>query len=151
MTSNFVGPLFVDAAFVLYRSHPRSLGLGVLVSLANHAGTALCCYFLARALGLTEVTLGAAFALVPVASLLSAIPLLPGGWGVGELAFAYFFGQVGVAPSEAIGLSVVFRLAVLASGLPGGALWLLARDATPPARMAKSVAEAEVAAEKFAK
>lgn len=137
----------VDAAFVLYRKHPASLGLGVLVSLGNHAGTAACAFLLARALGLTEVTLGTAMALVPVVGLLTAIPLLPGGWGVGELAFAYFFGQVGVAPSEAIGLSVVFRLAVLASGLPGGVLWLLARERPPAAEMAEQVAQAEVAAE----
>ncbi len=65
---------------------------------------------------------------MPVVSLLSAVPLLPGGWGVGELAFAYFFAPVGVAPSEAVAWSVVFRLAVLASGLPGAVLWLLARE-----------------------
>jgi len=142
----------VDAAFVLYRRHPGSLGLGVLVSLANHAGTAACVYALAQALGLSEVTLPTAMALVPVVSLLSAIPLLPGGWGVGELAFAYFCGRVGVAPSEAVGLSVVFRLAVLAAGLPGGVLWLLSRDHDRAGRddMAGRVAEATRAAEAMA-
>jgi uncharacterized membrane protein YbhN (UPF0104 family) len=136
----------VDAAFVLYRKHPGALGLGVLVSLGNHVGSCLCAWALARALGLEEVTVGVALALVPVVNLLSAIPLLPGGWGVGELAFAWFFSQVGVAPSEAVGLSVVYRLALLASGLPGGALWLLARESTSRAEMAGQVARAEAAA-----
>ena len=133
----------IDAAMRLYRRHPGSLGLGLLVSFANHAGNCLCVYVLARAMGLDEVRLGDAFALVPVVSLLSAIPLLPGGWGVGELAFAYFFGQVGVAPSEAVGLSVVYRLANLVSGLPGGFLWIFGKEHARRADMASEVASAE--------
>lgn len=133
-----------DAAVRLYRGHPGSLALGLVVSLGNHAGTALCAYALARALGLSEVGVGDALALVPVVSLLSAIPLLPGGWGVGELAFAYFFSPLGVAPSEAVALSVVFRLAILASGLPGAVLWLLSRETASRATIA---AEMEAAAD----
>jgi uncharacterized protein (TIRG00374 family) len=139
-----------DAAFRLYRSRPGSLAVGFLVSLANHAGTAVCAFLLADALGLERVTLAATVALVPVVSLLAAVPLLPGGWGVGELAFAYFFGQVGVPPTEAVGWSVVFRLAVLASGLPGGVLWLLAHEATTRTEMATSVQAAERGAEALA-
>src|SRR5439155_16270837 len=89
-----------DAAVRLYRGHPRSLALGLLVSLGNHAGTSACVFLLARALGVERVGLGEAMALVPVVSLLSAVPLLPGGWGVGELAFAYFLAPLGVPPSE---------------------------------------------------
>ena len=136
----------VDAAVRLYRGHPGSLGLGLVVSLANHAGTALCAYALARALGLVEIGVTDALALVPVVSLLSAIPLLPGGWGVGELAFAYFFSPLGVAPSEAVALSVVFRLAILASGLPGAVLWLLARESAPRDAIAAEMGAAADAA-----
>lgn len=136
----------VDAAVRLYRGHPGSLGLGLAVSLANHAGTAWCAYALARALGLTEVSVGDALALVPVVSLLSAVPLLPGGWGVGELAFAYFFSPLGVAPSEAVALSVVFRLAILASGLPGAVMWLLAREGASRDAMAAEMGAAADAA-----
>lgn len=136
----------VDAAVRLYRGHPGSLGLGLVVSLVNHAGTCLCAYLLAHALGLDEVRLVDAMALVPVVSLLTAVPLLPGGWGVGELAFAYFFAPVGVAPSEAVAWSVVFRLAVLASGLPGAALWLLAREHPRREAMAAEMDQAAEAA-----
>lgn len=115
------------AAASLYRDHKGTLTAAMAISLFNHAGNATCCWLLAQALGIEGVTLGHAMALVPIANLLSAIPLLPGGWGVGELAFAYFFGLVGVPPTEAIGLSVVFRLAVLGVNLPGGLLWILWR------------------------
>lgn len=136
----------IDAAIRLYRRHPGSLGLGFLVSFFNHAGNATCVFLLARALGLSEIRLTDVFPLVSVIGLLCAIPLLPGGWGVGELAFAYFFGQIGVAPSEAVGLSVVWRLANLTVSLPGGALWMLSRDHVKRSQMAETVhrAEAEV-------
>lgn len=114
----------LQAAARLYRSHGGTLLAALGISLFNHAANATACYFLARALGIEGVTLWVALALVPLANLLSAIPLLPGGWGVGELAFAYFFGLVGVPATEAVGLSVVFRLAVLGVNLPGGLLWI---------------------------
>jgi uncharacterized protein (TIRG00374 family) len=114
----------LQAAARLYRSHTGTLLAALGISLFNHAANATACYYLAQALGIEGVTLGAALALVPMANLLSAIPLLPGGWGVGELAFAYFFGLVGVPATEAVGLSVVFRLAVLGVNLPGGLLWI---------------------------
>jgi uncharacterized protein (TIRG00374 family) len=136
----------IDAAFRLYRRHPASLGVGLCVSVVNHAGAAACAYVLARALGLTEVRFLDALALVPVVGLLTAVPLLPGGWGVGELGFAYFFGQVGVAPSEAVGLSVVFRLATLAASLPGGVLWFTTRDHVRREDMAAEMGRVEPAA-----
>ncbi len=111
----------------LYRDHGGAVGAAMAISLFNHATNATACYFLATALGIEGISLGAAMALVPLANLLSAIPLLPGGWGVGELAFAYFFGQIGIPATEAVGLSVVFRLAVLGVNLPGGLLWIFWR------------------------
>jgi uncharacterized protein (TIRG00374 family) len=116
--------LEADAALRLYRRRPALLGVAVLVSLGNHAGSAVCAWWLAGALGIRGVDLGTTMALVPIAGLLSAIPLLPGGWGVGELAFAFFFGQVGVPATEAVGLSIVYRLAGIASNLPGAVLWI---------------------------
>ncbi len=112
----------------LYKGRVGTLGAAMGISLFNHAGNATACWLLAGALGIEGVSLGTAMALVPIANLLSAIPLLPGGWGVGELAFAYFFGLVGVPATEAVGLSVVFRLAVLGVNLPGGLLWIFWKD-----------------------
>lgn len=134
----------VDAAFRLYRSHPGSLALGLGVSFVNHVGGAVCAWLLARALGLGDhVSFATVLAIVPVIGLLSAIPLLPGGWGVGELAFAFFFAPLGIPASEAVGWSVVFRLSILASGIPGGILWLLSREHVKRREMAEAVHEAE--------
>ena len=115
----------------MYGGRPRTLTLGLLISTLNHAGLATAVWVLADALGMAPVTLSRAVLLVPLANLVSAIPLLPGGWGVGEAAFAYFFGLVGVPATEAVSLSVVYRLAVLASSLPGGLLWMGSRRRSP--------------------
>jgi len=133
----------VRASARLYKGHLGTLLAALAISIFNHAGNATACWLLARALGIDGISLGTAMALVPLANLLSAIPLLPGGWGVGELAFAYFFGLVGVPPTEAVGLSVVFRLAVLGVNLPGGVLWIFWRGHPSTARIA---AEVEAAA-----
>jgi uncharacterized protein (TIRG00374 family) len=129
------------AAAGLYRHRPKALALSLALSLVNHAATAACCWQLAQVLGIRGVDLGSAMALVPLANLLSAIPVLPGGWGVGELAFAWFFGQVGVPATEAVGLSVVFRLCSLVVTVPGGLFWALL-----PAHPGKAQIEADVEA-----
>lgn len=132
----------VRASARLYKHRLGIVSVALGLSLFNHAANATCCWYLARALGIEGIALGTAMALVPLANLLSAIPLLPGGWGVGELAFAYFFGLVGVPPTEAVGLSVVFRIAVLGVSLPGGLLWIFWRGQTSTARIAAEVEEA---------
>jgi uncharacterized membrane protein YbhN (UPF0104 family) len=134
----------VGAAARLYRSHPVALVNALLLSLVNHAVNAVAVWLLAGALSIHGVTLGAALALVPVANVMAGVPLVPGGWGVGELAFAWLFAPLGVPPTEAIGLSVLYRLGVLAVGLPGGALWLFWRDRPSRAALRREV---EVAVE----
>ena len=118
----------VRAALALYRDRPVALLVALATSVLNHAVASFTVWLLARALGIEGLELGMALALVPVANLFAAIPLLPGGWGVGELAFAYLFGQVGIPATEAVGLSVVYRLSILAASLPGGVLWLFWKD-----------------------
>ncbi len=118
----------VGASIRLYRDQKAILLHAFVISLVNQTGIALVVFALADALAIEGVTALTCLALVPLMNLLAAIPLLPGGWGVGELAFAYFFGQVGVPATEAVGLSVLFRLSFMLVNLPGGLFWVLMRD-----------------------
>lgn len=138
------------AALGLYRDQPLPLLVSLAASLVNHGVAAICVWMLAGGLGIQGLDVGMALALVPVANLFAAIPLLPGGWGVGELAFAYLFGQVGIPPTEAVSLSVVYRLSVLAASLPGGALWLFWRGRPTKAAILHEVDEATHAVEQTA-
>lgn len=132
----------VAAAARLYSEHPATLLFAFGLSLINQVAIASVVWWLARALEIDGVTWIACLALVPLANLFSAIPLVPGGWGVGELAFVWLFAPLGVAPTEAIGLSVVYRLSFLLVNLPGGLLWILQRDAPAPEEMAARVSAA---------
>jgi uncharacterized membrane protein YbhN (UPF0104 family) len=133
----------VRAALHLYRRHAAALGVALAVSLVNHGAAAFGVYLLGRALGIQGLEVGTTLALVPVANLFAAIPLVPGGWGVGELAFAWLFGQVGIAPTEAVGLSVVSRFAAVASSLPGGVMWIVWKERPTQAAIAETVEAAE--------
>ncbi len=131
------------AALKLYRDRPVTLATALAISLLNHAIAGTSVWLLAQGLEIQGLTLPTALALVPVANLFGAIPLLPGGWGVGEIAFAYLFGQVGIPATEAVSLSVVFRLSMLATSLLGGLLWLFWKDRPTRDVMAKRVEAAE--------
>jgi uncharacterized membrane protein YbhN (UPF0104 family) len=104
----------------------------VLLSLANHSWLLLVNVLLARgfALPLTWTTVCAA---VPLVLLAAQIPITPGGAGIREAAYVYFFGRVGLAEGAALALALGwFALLVLVSLL--GAIGLLFdRDAAPRA------------------
>lgn len=131
-----------DEALRLYRARRGAVALAVGVSLLNHAGTVVAAWLLAGALGMRDVGFAPLLVVAPLASLIAAVPLLPGGWGVGEVAWAWLLLPFGVAPTEAVGLSVMTRLLGLAVSLPGGVLWMLGRDSRPPAELAQDVERA---------
>jgi uncharacterized protein (TIRG00374 family) len=65
--------------------------------------------------------------IIPIIMIISALPVAPAGWGVGEVAFLYFFGEAGVAETDATSLSVTFRLTSTLISLLGGVFLLLDR------------------------
>lgn len=131
-------------ALAAYRQRPGTVLGALALSLANHAGLVLVAMLLADALGGSAAGLGLTpfFIVVPLASLAGALPLLPGGWGVGELAYAWLLAPFGVASTEAVMLSVLLRLAQVAVSLPGGLLWATERGHVRPATMASDLADA---------
>jgi uncharacterized protein (TIRG00374 family) len=58
--------------------------------------------------------------IVPIIMIISSLPIAPAGWGVGEQAFVYFFGTVGVAAADATALSLTYRLTATLISLLGG-------------------------------
>jgi hypothetical protein len=67
-----------------------------------------------------------AVGLVPAVILLSTVPVSIGGWGVREGLMVMALGLAGVPADGALSVSILFGLAQIAAGLPGGALWLAA-------------------------
>src|SRR5262249_45007449 len=85
----------LDRAFFLYRSQKRTVLEAIALSVVSHCGNigAVLCFGLGIGLDQTQGLEGnpvvAYVATVPIIFIVSSIPLLPGGWGVGEAAFAY--------------------------------------------------------------
>lgn len=110
----------IDAAIFLYRHNKAVLLFAAGISVVAHTSAITAIYFFARALGVEEAALVSCFVAVPVAFIVSSIPVAPAGWGIGEMAFKTLFGAVGVAATAAITISVVYRLSQAVWTLPGG-------------------------------
>ncbi|MDH3230002.1 MAG: flippase-like domain-containing protein [Alphaproteobacteria bacterium] len=104
------------------------LGLSVIV----HGVIVLSVHVIAIGLGL-DVGLFESLVLVPAVILLSTLPVSIGGWGLREGLMVVALGLAGVAAEAALTVSILFGLAQIVAGLPGGALWLMAggRAMTP--------------------
>ena len=62
--------------------------------------------------------------LIPLVILVSVLPVSIAGWGVREGAMIFSLSLVGIPSFEAASLSILFGLVILASGFPGGLIWL---------------------------
>jgi uncharacterized membrane protein YbhN (UPF0104 family) len=120
----------LDRAAMLYLQQPGPVAIAFGFSFVNHVLVTLGVFVLGGALGVPrdDVSLTHYFVLVPVANLISAVPLAPGGWGVGELAFQGLFQMIGASPAMGVAVSVTFRLSQLGIGLLGGVFLLLPRS-----------------------
>ncbi|MEZ5976799.1 MAG: lysylphosphatidylglycerol synthase transmembrane domain-containing protein [Planctomycetota bacterium] len=131
----------LDAAVVSYKRQPTELLWAFLLSLGNHFWAIVGVMALGIAFGvpLERVGFFDYLAIVPVANMVSSIPITPSGWGLGEAVYGYLFNMIGASASLGVAVSVGFRLCQLILGLAGG-LYLLAPGARSTARAAEASA-----------
>jgi glycosyltransferase 2 family protein len=130
----------VDRAFFLYRFHKTAVFVAFALSFLN-------LLFLCANNALISMALGADVApyhfliLAPIASIVTAIPLLPAGWGVGEIAYSYLFKTVGASGTLGFTLSVLYRVSTMAWSLLGGLFFMIEKHGHhEPARAGVSAA-----------
>ena len=126
-----LGTLTDDLHRAFFRARGRSaavVALALAVQLLNVAAMHWC----AKGMQI-DLDLGSALVVVPAVMLVSMAPVSFAGWGVREGAMIVGLGLAGIVAADALALSVAFGLLQLALGLPGGALWLTRRAATPAA------------------
>jgi uncharacterized membrane protein YciS (DUF1049 family) len=63
------------------------------------------------------------FVFIPLILLIMLIPITVNGLGTSQVAFVWFFGQVGVTAPSAFALSVLFVALGVVGNLPGGLLY----------------------------
>ncbi|RMH03178.1 MAG: UPF0104 family protein [Planctomycetota bacterium] len=118
----------VDDAVTVYRHHPGRLALAFLAAVVLQAAAALSFWAIAAAVG-GGLGVADVFAVFPVVQSVSAVPVAPAGWGIGESLFGRFFAAFGSTFTLGVAASVVFRLTTqLGVGLVGGLVWVLSRE-----------------------
>ena len=111
-----------DALF-LFHGHPRALSGAVVLSFLNMILLTLACVCLGRSLNV-ELRVRDYFTVFPVITVLSSLPLTPGGLGVREGLFVELLNTLGVAASKALPLSLLTYLGGLVWSLLGGLVFL---------------------------
>ncbi len=97
----------------------------VLLSLVAQSVTIFAIVGLARAMGLAAIPVSAFFLVEPIIFIVTAVPVSIGGWGVQEMAYMLLFQPYGVVRDASGALSLLYKFALLAAGIPGG-IWFAA-------------------------
>lgn len=116
--------------FHLLFTKPGTTALLITSSLAIHLLTIIAAWVIALLLAI-QVNLVDCVIVMPPVILITMLPVSIAGWGLREGAMVVGFGLVGVAPSDALAISICLGLANIIVGLPGGVLWLRNRQAPP--------------------
>lgn len=102
---------------------PQVLGWGIL----GHIAIAGSVFFIAKSINL-QVTILDCMVLMPPVMLVTTLPISIAGWGVREGAMVAAFALVGVAPDDALVLSILFGMMAVVFAIPGAITWLLTTD-----------------------
>lgn len=116
----------LQTAFTFPRRNPRAAAIATLLSLANLLLLAAACHALSLALSLA-IPWPQWLAIFPVITVLSAIPLTPGGLGIREALFVALLAPLGIPAAPALALSLLNYLAGTFWSLFGAALFALPR------------------------
>lgn len=125
--TRFILRLIRDSHKIFLASH-HTLKI-ILLATMTHLLSGVVVYLLA--LGL-EINVGIIHCLLltPLVILISTLPISLAGWGLREGVMVIVFSYIGVTSNEALAISILFGLAILLTGIPGGILWILDRKKT---------------------
>lgn len=112
----------------------RMLLLSMLISLLNHSIIVVLHVFLWRAMSGAYPAIGSFFFLIPVGQLANALPVSPGGLGVGEAAYGKLFSIAGLGHGSE--LAIFMRLTTLVWATVGLYYYLRGRSALKEAARA---------------
>jgi glycosyltransferase 2 family protein len=114
-----------------YRAKVATIWLAGAASVALQGLVVLYYLAIARSLGI-PLPASAAFLMVPLCTLLQAVPVSFNGWGLREGLFTLYFSQVGLPRPSALAFSLVGAGLMVLLSLSGAFVWM-ARSAPAPA------------------
>jgi uncharacterized protein (TIRG00374 family) len=121
----------------VYRCRPRTVYGVMLLSLAGFVGFVLLFYYSMLTLwdpgsGQEVPTLTQHFLIVPIGLVVQAMPLFPGGAGIGELGFGLLYDWLGASEASGVLGSLVQRVINWITGLLGYVIYKRMHLALPP-------------------
>jgi uncharacterized protein (TIRG00374 family) len=121
--------------FIRYHSNRRAMVEAIFLSLLIVMISIFTFYFLSLALHLS-IPFGYFIIFLPIMNIIAMLPITLGGLGAREGIGMFLFSRVGVAPSDAFGLSLAWSLLLILISLLGGVLFALrrTRDLRLPSR-----------------
>ena len=125
------------ATYQAYRDNKRSLATFFGLTLSEQLGPIGHSWLVARSLGI-DVGLPYIAGAVPLALLISRIPISIGGFGVYDGVFILLMSLAGVSATEAISISLVGRLMETGAWLPW---WLADVGGSGSLRLARPLVE----------
>jgi uncharacterized membrane protein YbhN (UPF0104 family) len=119
----------------MYRCRPRSVFGALALAWVGHVGFVFTFYFSALTLwdadsGLTIPTLAQHFLIVPIGLVIQAMPLFPGGAGIGELGFGLLYDWFDCSKSSGVVGTLVQRVINWVLGGLGYIVYLQMRPST---------------------
>ncbi len=112
----------VQQAVHVYRERMLDVWLAFGASVALQAVVVCYFYVVARALHI-EIPLVVCFVIVPICTLVQAIPISFNGWGVRESVFTLYFAQMGISRESALAFSLVGAALMVLLSLSGAVVW----------------------------
>jgi len=113
----------VSCAIRTYKSHRMVLIGAICLSLLAHVFMTIALCLTARALGIQAITLRQYFFLIPIGLAVNAIPLAPGGLGIGEIGFGWLFSLAGADGGANVALA--FHVYMILWSTPGAVFYLM--------------------------
>lgn len=109
--------LKVYNTFKLYQHRWRTLAMTLLLSICVHTLSAFLFFLVARMLGMEQIDLPTQMFIMPIGLITTAIPIAPGGIGIGHAVFETLYLLIGVSGgADIFNLFIVIQLAVYLLG-----------------------------------
>jgi uncharacterized protein (TIRG00374 family) len=109
-----------------YRHHHGALAMVLAASIGVQLLRVVQAWALGQALGI-DASFAVYAVAIPICVLVMQVPVTVNGLGTGQAAFLWTFGPAGVAPPDAVALSLLFIALGVVGNLPGGLLWAFGR------------------------
>ena len=131
----------IDNAVFFYRDHKVVIGASLLAGVGNHVISVASVVFIGHALGIGLPTFEY-YVLIPIVNIITAIPVMPNGWGIGEWTYQGLFATYGAVHltgvpaavaaetmgTRGVALSVLYRLHLMLWSMLGGLFVLFEKD-----------------------